>query len=238
MEKEVAGMCFSGNLLDSYSLHVDSLNTRKISELLDLEQANDKEVVRVTGIVTSVTVKTTRKNEKMAFFSLEDKYGEIECLAFPTQYEKNNGKIKEDSALCVEGTLSLREDEDPKILLNRVFELVENANYTNVASSAPKQAPSAQAASVPKDNGENAQRNDTATAPKDAAKLYLRVPDLSSRSYLKAKSIVNIFEGNVKVIFYDTSRKEYLPYERGVDLSDYVYRELVALLGSDNVVAR
>jgi hypothetical protein len=42
----------------------------------------------------------------------------------------------------------------------------------------------------------------------------------------------------VKVIFYDTSRKEYLSYERGVDLSDYVYRELVALLGSDNVVAR
>ena len=239
MEKEVAGMCFSGNLLDSYSLHVDSLNTRKISELLDLEQAKDKEVVRVTGIVTSVTVKTTRKNEKMAFFSLEDKYGEIECLAFPTQYEKNNGKIKEDSALCVEGTLSLREDEDPKILLNRVFELIENASYTNVASNAPKQAPSDQIAAAPKNNGESSQRNNTATAsPKGATKLYLRVPDLSSRSYLKAKSIVNIFEGNVKVIFYDTSRKEYLPYERGVDLSDYVYRELVALLGSDNVVAR
>jgi hypothetical protein len=71
-----------------------------------------------------------------------------------------------------------------------------------------------------------------------ATKLYLRVPELSSREYLKAKNLVNIFDGGVKVIFYDTSKKEYLPYERGVDLSEYVYRELVGLLGEDNVVAR
>jgi hypothetical protein len=71
-----------------------------------------------------------------------------------------------------------------------------------------------------------------------ATKLYLRVPELSSREYHKAKNLVNIFDGGVKVIFYDTSKKEYLPYERGVDLSEYVYRELVGLLGEDNVVAR
>ena len=231
MEKEVAGMCFSGNLLDSYSSHVETLDTKKISELLDIEQSKDKEPVRVAGIVTSVTVKTTRKNEKMAFFSLEDKYGEIECLAFPTQYEKHRSKIREDSALYVEGTLSLREDEEPKILVNRVLELVENSNYT------PKQTNDSKATPSVKDNEDSTPKKATPSLS-GATKLYLRVPELSSREYLKAKNLVNIFEGSVRVIFYDTSKKEYLPYERGVDLSEYVYRELVALLGEGNVVAR
>ena len=108
LEKEVAGMYFSGNLLDSYSKHVESIPAKKISELHDTDALTDKESVKIVGIVTSVTVKTTRKNDRMAFFSLEDKYGEIECIAFPAQFEKNSSIIREDSALCIEGNISLR----------------------------------------------------------------------------------------------------------------------------------
>ena len=67
MEKEVAGMCFSGNILDSYSKHEAYIDPQKISAFLDVDNVSDKESVRIVGIVTSVTVKSTRKNEKMAF---------------------------------------------------------------------------------------------------------------------------------------------------------------------------
>ena len=224
MEKEVAGMCFSGNLLDSYSEHVQTLNTQKISDFIDTDDLVDKDRVQIVGIVTSVTVKTTKSNDKMAFFSLEDKYGKIECIAFPSQYSKFSQYIREDSALCVEGNLSLRDEEDAKILASKIFELIENGCYAQ--TSQVKEEPSAAEVSAPK------------VSIQGKTKLYLRVPSLNSKEYFKAKNIVDIFEGNVSVFFYDNSTSKYIPYDRGIQLSSYVYGELVEILGEGNVVAK
>lgn len=251
MEKEVAGMCFSGNLLDSYSKHLSALNAAKISELLDLDAVAEKQTVRAAGIITSVSYKNTRKNEKMAFFSIEDKYGEIECIAFPAQLERNSSKIAEDNAVCVEGNISVREDEDPKILLGRMVLLSEDFEYgemlTDSASASPgRNAGTGASEKARTGSGKIADRSDSPTqtaAPQrtgyiKAEKAYMRVPDLSSREYLKAKNLVNIFEGSVKVIFYDTSSSSYIPYDRGVELSEYVYGELAEILGKENLVIK
>ena len=225
MEKEVAGMCFSGNLLDSYSMHTDTIEARKISDLHDEESLTDRESVRLVGIVTSVTVKTTRKNEKMAFFSLEDKYGEIECIAFPAQFARNSSYIREDNALCVEGNVSLREDEGAKILVSKIFELVENSEYDK-AIRAQQSKPQANE-SKPKLQSLNG-----------VSKLYLRVPDMKCQQFLKAKNLVDIFEGAVRVVFYDSSTSSYSNYDHGVELSEYIYGELISLLGEENVVPK
>jgi DNA polymerase-3 subunit alpha len=89
----------------------------------------DKARVRIAGIVVSVTVKTTKKDEKMAFFKVEDATGTIECLAFPKVYKQHVEIIRGDEALYVEGTLSVREDEDTKVLADTVGALVDNAHY-------------------------------------------------------------------------------------------------------------
>ncbi len=221
MEKEVAGMCFSGNLLDSYSKHIDSLTTRRISDLLDAESLTEKDSATVVGIVTSVTVKTTKKNDKMAFFSIEDKYGEIECIAFPAQFRKAADLIREDSALCVEGNISLREDEEPKLLVSKVFELIENADMAKETKSTKSTETRSSEPLVIKAN-----------------KLYLRVPDTVCPQYLKAKNLVDIFEGAIKVFFYDASASKYIEYPQGIELTEYLYNELIALLGKDNVVPK
>ena len=228
MEKEVAGMCFSGNLLDSYSKHVEKLGAKKISELLDPDALTDKESARIVGIVTSVTVKTTKKNEKMAFFSVEDKYGEIECLAFPAQYERNAQRIAEDHALCIDGNISIREDEDPKLLVSRIIDLVENSDYKE---------PTVQPIEEKTAEKPQEQRRD-ATTPREISKLYLRVPNLDSREYKKAKNLVDIFDGGTPVIFYDTANAKYIPYSHGIAYSEYIYSELCELLGRENVVAK
>ena len=219
MEKEVAGMCFSGNLLDSYSKHIESIESRRISDLLDAEALTEKESATVVGIVTSVTVKTTKKNDKMAFFSLEDKYGEIECIAFPAQFRRAAEMIKEDSALCVEGNISLREDEEPKLLVSRVIELVENGNVVKPADKQPE-------------------KQEKELLKINASKLYLRVPDTACQMYFKAKNLVDIFEGGVKVFFYDTSASKYIEYPQGVELTEYLYNEFISLLGKENVVPK
>lgn len=226
MEKEVAGMCFSGNILDSYSMHTESLSYRRISDLLDADNIADKESVTVIGVVTAVTVKTTRRNEKMAFLSLEDKYGEIECIVFPSPLTKYSSLIKEDAALCIDGNMSLREDEEPKLLVSRMLELTENSEYGK--------------------NKEIPIKSEKATKEVEprhklvgqAAKLYLRVPDMSCEKYRKALNLTEIFEGGVPVIFYDASTGKYVNSGKGIALTEYLYNEFISLLGKDNVVPK
>ncbi len=225
LEKESSGMYFSGHMIDSYSKHIEQLDTKNISDVLDSENVKEKQLVRICGIVTAVTVKTTRKNEQMAFIRLEDRYGEIECLVFPNKYRDNRQHMRIDAPLYIEGTVSLREDEEPKILVNAVDELVDNASFRPTSVPLPKKA----SVTVPK---EGVSGNSVPT------KLYLRVPDMNCREYLKAKNLVNIFDGSVRVIFYSQADAKYINYNIGIDASDFVLAELRELLGKDNVVTR
>ena len=226
LEKESSGMYFSGHLIDSYSEQVSHLDVKRISELLDGEAVTEKQSVKLCGIVSSVTTKITRKNEKMAFIKLEDRYGEIECLIFPNKYAQNYQYIRVDAPLYIEGTVSLREDEDPKILVNVIDELTDNARFS-------------QATALQKNNiAVTEKKAQAVTTEKRITKLYLRVPDTSCLEYLKAKNIVDIFEGSVRVIFYSRETSSYIDYPSGLALTEYILSELKEILGEDNVVPK
>ena len=59
----------------------------------------------------------------MAFITLEDLYGAIECIVFPTTFERFNNLLAEDKVVVVEGKISLSEVEEPKIIVERISEL-------------------------------------------------------------------------------------------------------------------
>ena len=129
LEKESSGMYFSGHMIDSYSEHVKSLKVKEIAELLDTEAVKEKQSVKLCGIISSVTLKTTKNNQKMAFITVEDRYGEIECLVFPKVYTEFYHHIRVDSPIYIEGSVSIREDEPPKVLVNVIDELIDNSRY-------------------------------------------------------------------------------------------------------------
>lgn len=230
LEKESSGMYFSGHLLDSYSLHCDKLKPQSLSSVLDLDNVKDKQDALVSGIITNVTVKNTRKNEKMAFVTLEDRYGEIECLVFPSQYEKYSYMLRLDNAIFVKGNLSVRDDEAVKIILSGAEELIENSKYEEISQKA------SQALANP-ETSQTVSKQINAV-PKKISKIYLRVPDLECIEYQKAKNLVDIFFGSTRVIFYDSSNAAYSDYPVGIDASEYIVNELKKLLGNDNVVAK
>ena len=66
------------------------------------------------------STKMTRNNNMMAFIRLEDLYGDLECVIFPNVYERYQPLIEEDQILLIKGTLDIKEDEDPKILINKI----------------------------------------------------------------------------------------------------------------------
>jgi DNA polymerase-3 subunit alpha len=69
-----------------------------------------------------------------------------------------------------------------------------------------------------------------------AGKLYLRLPDSHGRLYRKALNLVEIFPGNIPVVFYDGESKSYRALRGGVALTDYLMSEFVRLLGEQNVI--
>ncbi len=230
LERECSGMYFSGHLLDSYDQNAKHLTEQRIIDFLDTEAVSDKAPASVCGIVSAVTVKNTRKNEKMAFFTLEDRLGQIECIAFPAQYRSFSHHLRMEAPLFVKGTLSIRdgEEEDPKILVNEITELLDNAKFELIEKEPKKEEPT----HAP------LERKPTSAGVSPRSRLFLRVPDLSGPAYRKAKNLADIFDGTVAVIFYDTSESKYHPYPTGIALSDFLLKEFRDLLGEENVVLK
>ena len=58
----------------------------------------------------------------MAFVTVEDLYGSIDCLAFPKIYEKARGFLRQDVVVRVAGKLSIDPDKLPVIVLDSIEE--------------------------------------------------------------------------------------------------------------------
>ena len=138
MEKDASGMYFSGHMLDNYSKHVESLDCITTAELCEKSDEgeliySDKDRVKLVGIISSVSLKTTKNDDRMAFFTLEDKLGEVECIVFPKKYNEFYHEIFVDGAVYVEGTVSIKDDDEPKILVNNLSALTDNERYVERA---------------------------------------------------------------------------------------------------------
>ena len=131
-EREVLGMCFSGHILDSYDLHLSSLNPAEISSIINNEQLFEKKYVSVAGLITSRTVKKTKADENMAFIKISDSYGEVELIVFPKQFSKYSSDLTVDNVIFATGQITLKDEEAPKIILNSCQTILTNTEYSNI----------------------------------------------------------------------------------------------------------
>jgi DNA polymerase-3 subunit alpha len=231
-EKEASGMYFSGHLLDGFSVALSAADIMQIRDILQTDVDGelllaDRARVTAAGIVTSITRKTTKRDERMAFFTLEDRYAEIECIVFPKTLQEYGHVLREDCVVRVVGDLSVREEENPKILVSRLEELFDNETMKNRPQKPQERAP--QANTAPKT---------APSVPQSVKILYLRVPDLHSERFLRVKTLLDIFEGNVPVSVYDASSKTYHKQQAGFDCTPYTLAELRMILGAENVVPK
>ena len=66
----------------------------------------------------------------MAFITIEDLYGTAEILAFENTYMKSQSSLMEENIVLVKGRLSIREDDDVKIVAREIKELSQVENKT------------------------------------------------------------------------------------------------------------
>jgi len=139
MEKEMTGIYLSGHPLDEYKDLLKNKISINLSQLTGGEtleggavneesDIKDGQKVIVGGIISGVTKKLTKNNDMMAFIQLEDLYSNIEVIIFPTIFNKYRNLIEEDSIIIVNGRVSLREGEQPKIICNDIQSLLNGEN--------------------------------------------------------------------------------------------------------------
>ena len=130
-EKEMTGVYCSAHPLDEYAEQLKNLpvNTAYLAEMADREDrglSEDGRRVAMGGIIVEAHNKATRKGGLMGFFTLEDQTGQVECLMFPQIYERYGRALAPDQAVLVTGRLSVRDDEDTKLLADVVEPLGES----------------------------------------------------------------------------------------------------------------
>lgn len=141
MEKEMLGLYVTGHPLEQIreeiekQSNINSMQIREAGEAIqNNERANyqDGQNVKFAGIINSVKKKYTKTNKIMAFVTVEDLYGSTEIIIFENCYQSCSNLLIEDNVVLVEGRLSIREDEEPKIVASSIkeFGVVKNKALT------------------------------------------------------------------------------------------------------------
>ena len=108
-EKETVGFYITGHPLDKFERDLKRLTTAPIAEL-GTRSKQEREKVKVGGVVHTLRLKNNKKGDRYATFNLEDKSGTIEVIVWPEAYRKYEALIASDEPLCVSGTLEVSEE--------------------------------------------------------------------------------------------------------------------------------
>ena len=228
-EKNVTGLYITGHPLSDYTaaLATMDMNTAQLSEIMegaDGGLSRDGMRVRMGGILTEFRQKATRSGNLMGFVTLEDLTGTIESLVFPKVLERVSTDLTPDTAVILSGRLSIREDEEPKLLLDTVEPLPTNAEVEQgvrdgVLSPQAKQP---------------ARKDDT--LPGNT--LYLRLP--SDSAIQVVRPVLGRYRGEIPVVLYiETSGvKLRAPKELYIKPTKALIDELTEMLGQKNVVLK
>ena len=212
LEKETTGIYLSGHPMDDYRHLLKNTHVIPMGRLLDEESHyQDDQIVSVAGIVQSVKMKTTRNNSMMAYVTVEDDTASLEMLAFSNVLNQYGGYLAENQPVVITGRLSLRDDKEPQIVINRarpITDFVQEREETS-AAAAPQIL-----------NGT----------------LYLKLPTEEGALFGKIRAILAMFPGESQVVVYFADTKLRKGSRCGLD--SRMIGELKSLLGEENVVVK
>ncbi len=208
-EKTLAGIYITGHPLEKHIEYSKNISTCNIQQLTNEgNEVYDNTEQTIVVIITKHRYHTTKKNEIMGFFTIEDLTASMDMIAFPKLLEKKSLYIAENVAVIVKGRVSLKEDEVSFIaqdIMNIDSHEAENLNNTNVNPNYG---------------------------------IYLRMDSKDSLKYREIKTYLTTLQGSVPVFVYFNDTKEYLKAPKTMWAhSDWsTINQLNFILGQENVV--
>jgi DNA polymerase-3 subunit alpha len=132
LEKSVLGVYVSGHPFGAYSAYFAdcTFHTGLLADYEEDEETGDRtyqqiksgETVSMGGIVAGVKKINTRAGATMAFITVEDLYGSIECVAFPRVYERIKPALRQDAIVRITGKTDIPSEKLPVIIVDSLEE--------------------------------------------------------------------------------------------------------------------
>jgi DNA polymerase-3 subunit alpha len=180
MEKETTGIYLSGHPMDDYRGYLKNTHVVPIGTLMEEDNPyQDEQIVSIAGIVQSVKMKTTRNNSMMAYVTVEDDTAAVEMLVFSNALNQYGNYLKENQPVVIVGKLSLRDDKEPQIIVNRARPI------SDYAQEIPEEVP----------------------AKALQGTLYLKL-ETEDAVFSKVRAMVNMFPGENPVVVYFADTKQ------------------------------
>jgi DNA polymerase-3 subunit alpha len=232
MEKEVTELYLSGHPMLAYEAVAKQINKgiARISELINAQEEGkadklDGMKITVLAMVEGVKKKTSKANETMAFCMIEDISASMEVIVFPKLYTQSQRILIEGDIIAAEGRVSIREDEEPKLIAERIYSLDE-CRYNLGDETLDVKA------------YEKKKLKDTLLS--DRRRLYIRTVSIDSEAFWEAKYVIRKYRGPLPVYVYSLvdEKTRQAPMDMWITPDDELIRELRKLLGEDNVVLR
>lgn len=107
-EKETVGFYISRHPLSRYEAVIRKSGAEDSTTLPHLEHGAE---VKVAGLVSGLKEITTKKGERMAFLTLEDRRGFVEVILFPEVFKASQEIVRSGEPLLVRGILDVSEDQ-------------------------------------------------------------------------------------------------------------------------------
>jgi len=124
-EKEFLGIYLSAHPLDRYKNKLDILSTYAVEDAANAEEGS---TIFTAGHITAYKEHITKRNNKMAFITVNDYSNKVEVIVFSDLFSKLNFNLKDEQAILILG-----KKKDGKLIAERLFSLEENIFVINIS---------------------------------------------------------------------------------------------------------
>ncbi|RLQ97956.1 DNA polymerase III subunit alpha [Falsibacillus albus] len=110
-ERQAIGLYLSDHPVSPYKEVLDHYGTVYINDL-SIGEKN----VSAGGYITSMKTIRTKKGQVMAFMTVSDQWGDLECVLFPTVYSKNSAVCQQGNIVIIQGKIEDRNEKKQMIV--------------------------------------------------------------------------------------------------------------------------
>ena len=262
MEKDVAGIYFSGHPLLEYSEHSEKSGAVQINDITGSvsEESGGRfgegKKVLICGMLKNCKVKQTKNNSKMLFADCDDISGTIELIIFPKILEMYSSELYNGKIGLFSGKISIKESADQseegqkdeaKIILENVYPAYKNGsaevqNAINLSrnknenETARKNATYSRSETPVVNNSIPAENTVNHNA---SVSLFLKMRSEDSDEYRACLNLCEIFDyGNIPVYILFEKTGKIVKLSLNVNLNNTLIFMLKRCLGDNNVVIK
>ena len=204
-EKSVLGVYVSGHPFEKFLPYFKdrTFNCSMLNEYEEDEETGrktyhdiqDGQQITMGGMISDYKKLKTRSGSFMAFVTVEDLYGSIECVCFPKIYERIRGFLEADRVVSLSGKISIEDEKQPAIIVDKMWEFT-------LEETEPK------AADAPVAVPEMVQTRPAAPQKSDAEKrLWLNISAMEEEDIDELLETLSFYPGETVVCFVKNGKK-------------------------------